>query len=378
MADPDDRFVIVADSHDAAEPGHWVVSAEAETLDAVRRLSHLDKPPVRLPRDAYRGDLVERTLVFLAAERRPEPAAIYRLTPAAPGAEPPDPHGSSRRTATEPTSQAVLERLLLQKAGVAVSDGDSYARLQALGFIGTQKLAINDFAGAEGVFSEALDLARQIDHPPSIVKTLASRGQARLELGRPEEAIRDLEAALGLARRDRLVEEEGPALTMLADALARSGRTGEAQELLASRTKLAETAGDPAAAARAKANEGIAHCEAGDPAAGRPALEEAAAAFKALGLEPELARTLAYLAAAQRAAGDARACFATCAAHLDLCASLGDFSTAGTTFVNMAQILFASGLRAEACDVLRHGLEAVEDPMIRRRLSGMLASFAPE
>jgi tetratricopeptide (TPR) repeat protein len=369
MALSAERFAVITDRKKMADPNFWIISAEADTLQAASQLTRPTSPEARIPRAQFEFEFVKRTLVFETVDgtTRPEPAGIYRAlaTPAVEGGgaqtEEVPPH--------DPLSGEMIDRYWLKRVGVAPSDMDPYARLNGLGFLGMQSMMSGDFDGAERAFSEAVDLARKVDHPGSEVKALGSRGEARLQLGRIAEAIQDLEAALRIARRDVLVQEEGPTLTKLAEALVRAGRMPEAQKTFAERTKLALASGDPVALAIARANEGITYCEAGQPAAAREALEAAVGIFGRLGLQAELLRTLAYLGLAQQADGDAKACMRTYSEHLKRCAAARDFSTAGSTYINMAQILVRSGRRAEGHKLVKQGLKTVNDPTVRRILA---------
>ena len=130
MTDAAARFVLIPDRDAEKDPDHWVVAAEANTLEGVRRLVYPDTAPSRLSRAEFDGEKIEPILLFQPWEggRRAVAASIWRLSPrSAPAAG-----RDGGRGAEMPLTE--YERATLTIEGIAESDASSYARLQMLGF----------------------------------------------------------------------------------------------------------------------------------------------------------------------------------------------------------------------------------------------------
>lgn len=306
------KYVIIEDELAAARPAMLVVSAVADTLQAARAISNVEGNPKALVKTAFDAEEVGKTLVLrLTAEaRRPQRAAIFRLkalnvhdTVAVNDIELDLFQGE--KIPEEPRADAgderpdFLEHFLLSQAGVAVTDRKAYAELNMFGFLGSAALASGDAATAEKHFRDAVELAKRIDHPASIVKAYGSLGSAMSQLGKGEKAIEFLNEALAIARQNQLDEEEGQTLANLAEAYAAAGDRDRAIGLHAERCALAARVGDLRGYAFSTANIGITHYEMGNYDEALKFLEAAAEVFRAQEGVSELGRAQAYIRAAK-------------------------------------------------------------------------------
>jgi tetratricopeptide (TPR) repeat protein len=360
MEDWDNKYVIVEHALSVQDPASWVVSAVSDTLQASREILKVDAAPDRQPRTAYAGEPLGETLVLRRTPEgtHPSRAAIYhlrRLLEVCPDDQ--SPPAAAPPSDSSLHVQKLFERAMLAQAGVAVADQQAYTEANLYGFLGSQALAASDLDRAEEYLLKALDRALQIDHPPSIVKAYGSLGAVRSQQGNGPAAVKLLKEALTVARENKLAVEEGQTLANLAETYARIGDTHRALAFHEERLTLARRVGDRVGFAMSSGNLGISYFEARDLDKALKHLETAAREFTALGMVPELGRAYAYLGVAYQALGDAQRCYETYTKHVDLCHESGDYSTAGTSYVNLSEILYQNGHRKAAVALAREGYE---------------------
>jgi tetratricopeptide (TPR) repeat protein len=360
MPDLDGKYVIIEDSLSSRTPTMWVISAVADCAQAARSILNVDKEPELVARNAFSGEEIGVTLVLRSTSEGngPQRAKIYRLRATADGeiTAPPAPPVFERMS----DELRAIDTYLLGRSGVATTDRDAYARLNMLGFLGSRALSAGDTSTAERHFTELLEIAQRIDHPPSIAKAYGSLGLVESQMGHSERAIANLNEALAVARRSHLVDEEGQTLANLAEAYATAGNGEQAIALHTEHRLFARRTGDRCGFALGTGNLGITYFEMGKLDEALQFLDVAADEFRALGMIPELGRALSYLAVVYQAKGDAQHCLQTYELHLELCRSIGDFSTAGSSYANLSEILYRNGRREEAIRLATEGYQQLQ------------------
>jgi tetratricopeptide (TPR) repeat protein len=360
MHDCNNKYVVVEDALAERTPRMWVISAIADTLQAARAILNVDTEPQQVPKSAYSGEQISRTLVMRRGKsgKVPQPGSIYRLE--ATGKTEAVSPVETAEGAGKPELSRLWENHLLHQAGVATTDRDAYAEINMLGFLGSSALSSGDYAKAEGLFKELLALAHRINHPPSLVKAYGSLGAAKVQMGDYQEAITLLNEALAIARQDNLVDEEGPTLTNLAEAYARAGDGERAVARHMERRVVAKRTGDRRAFALSTGNIGITRFEMGNYQEALQFLQVAVHEFRTMRMSSELARTLAYEGVTYQALNDIPNAIDTYELHLTFCGNIGDFTTAGSSYVNLSGILYRDGKRDEAVRVATEGLERLQ------------------
>ena len=355
--DWDGKYIIVEDALANGAPNMWVISAVADTLQAARSISTVDSEPVHLPKNAFSGAEIARTLILRSAKgtRVPQHATIYQLKA---GRSIDESSQSKLAPEVRPSDPSRLfENALLQRAGVATTDKDVYARLNMLGYLGSAALSTGDFTSAETQFKESLVLAQQINHPASIVNAYGSLGAVKTQTGRTDEAIALLNEALAVAKENHLDDLEGITLGNLAEAHARAGDKERAVALHMQRRESARRTGDRVGFALSTANIGITQFELGNREEALKFLHVAVHEFRTLGMGTELARALAYLGVTYEAQGDRAHAMSTYELHIELCRKIDDFSTSASSYANLSEILFRKGEREQAVRVATEGYE---------------------
>jgi tetratricopeptide (TPR) repeat protein len=357
MHDWDGKYVVVEEALAAQHPQSWVASAITDTLQAARAVVYVDAEPRQAPRSAFAGEDLGATLVLRASEgtRVPRRGKIYLLKVVA-GAEEP-----RAQIPNEPDPSRLLDRLLLQQAGVATTDKEDYTRLNVLGMLGSQAMAMGDIAVADQHFAELVEIARRIDHPASLVKGYGSLAIVKSHMGREDEAVALFNEALTVARQSGMHEEEGITLSNLAEAYARAGNAEQAIATHMERRQLASRIGDRRGFALSTGNVGITYFEAKRTDDAITFLKVAVHEFRTLGMTPELARALAYLGVAYQAKGDLENAIQIYTLHIRFCNHVGEFSTAGCSYVNLCEVLFREGQREEAVRLATEGSQHLRD-----------------
>jgi tetratricopeptide (TPR) repeat protein len=93
---------------------------------------------------------------------------------------------------------------------VADSDQPAFAELNGLSMLAGRALDAGDYETALRRANRALDLARRIDHPPSVVRALRTLRDIAAAMGRPEEAAQHYAEAIAVTKANgvRLDDDE--------------------------------------------------------------------------------------------------------------------------------------------------------------------------
>jgi tetratricopeptide (TPR) repeat protein len=281
----------------------------------------------------------------------------------------------------DPTAKRLLAFLDTQFGGsgrwthpVAAANEEAYGELNALGRIGVQALAAGDYKTAEKNFRQSLELARRVNHPPSIVRACGSLGQLKAKTGKTREALKLLNEAIAIARENDLPVEEGQTLERIADLYAELGDRNKALELYKERVALAHRSGHQHGVALGSANAGVMHFEKGEFPEAVEYLQTAAELFESYRMWPQLAHAYSYLGYAYQALRDFERSIQAYSKHVSLCKRTGDVASAAGSMANLSGVLFAIGRRddavdlgAEACDYLEQ-MGSPEAPAMRARV----------
>lgn len=157
---------------------------------------------------------------------------------------------------------------------------------------------------AVNAFDRALGLAREVENRPCQIASLTGMAQSKLALGRTEEALAHLDAALELA--ERTGTDLDHVLLGFAQAHHSMGRYADAQEAAQRALKLAVIS-NPLNVARLHRILGDIHLAVGDTEHAAQACEQALRHARRSGQRLECARALMTLGHASRPADDRRA-----------------------------------------------------------------------
>jgi len=210
-------------------------------------------------------------------------------------------------------------RRWLERALAAAPEADPALRVRALHGAGQVVYRQGDSAMARALYTEALEIARQLGDEASIAHTLRSLGLALLSLADYPGATRCLDEALDIHRRLGDVSDVARTIGSLALVAIEAGSYDTARDRLAECLALARQADDEWAIATAIGVDGELALEVGDHAAARSNLlvstgilrrlgDGASVAYRLEGFarlaaarsEPERALTLAAAAASVR------------------------------------------------------------------------------
>lgn len=243
---------------------------------------------------------------------------------------------------------------------VAAEDEKAYGELNALGMIGAQAMAVGDYKTAETSFRRSLDLARRVDHPPSIVRALGSLGDLEARTGRVREGLALLNEAIAFARDNGLPVEEGQTLERVADLHAELGDRDKALEVYKDRLALARRSGHQHGIALGSANVGVMLFEKGEFAEAVESLQTAAELFESYQMWPQLAQAYSYLGVAYQTLGDVQRAIQAYSKHLGVSRRTGDMASAVGSMVNLGSLLFAIGEREDAIALGEQASDSLE------------------
>lgn len=174
-------------------------------------------------------------------------------------------------------------------------DTTAYAELNLHGFLGQQALDSGDFAAAEEAYRKALELARSIDHPPSIARAMGSLGQVALARHDMAGALSLLQAAADYARAHDLADEENVTLSLLAQLHAKTGDAVQSRRITRDRIEQARGTGNAGALANALGTAAEQHIAERRFDLALPLLREAVEIFGQYRMRDGLANAYLYL-----------------------------------------------------------------------------------
>nr|WP_275424835.1 tetratricopeptide repeat protein [Streptomyces sp. SID13726] len=184
-------------------------------------------------------------------------------------------------------------------------DSEAYAEANLQGFLGQQALNRGDFAAAEEAYGRAEELARSIDHPPSVARAMGSLGQVALARRDMAGAERLLRSAVEYARDHGLTDEESVTLSLLADLYTATGESERALRTTLDRIQLARNTGNVPRLANALGTAAEHHIAEGRFDLALPLLREAVEVFGQYRMHDGLANAYFYLGWALHELGDA-------------------------------------------------------------------------
>jgi tetratricopeptide (TPR) repeat protein len=242
--------------------------------------------------------------------------------------------------------------------------------LNMRGMLGAEALAAGKYRKAKRSFRRSLELAREIDHPPSIVRACGSLGELHANTGDVAAALELLNEAIAIARANDLPVEEGQTLMRLGDLYSSAGDRDAALRVYEERVDLATRADDRRGWALGSAKLGVLHFERRQYVKAVEYLEAAGRAFEANLMHSDLALTCSYLGAAYQSVGDAAGATRAYRRHIELSRQMGDPAAAAGSMVNLSGLLFSAGEREEAISLREEASHYLTGPQVdsqRRR-----------
>jgi len=231
---------------------------------------------------------------------------------------------------------------------VAEGDEAAYAELNWLGMLGNQALAEGDYDSAVRHLTQSMELARQINHPPSIARAYGVLGDVAAGRGDLDEAFRRYKDAIAVARANGLPVEEGMTLSRVAALHASLGRRDLAMEIYHTRLELAKTSDDQRGLALTLAEIGSLHLENNEPSDAVAWLSSAAELFDSYRMWPDLIIAYSDLATACMAIQDFRGAIDAYSRQIEASRKARDGLSAAIAMVNLAKVLFSVGERTQA------------------------------
>jgi predicted ATPase/DNA-binding SARP family transcriptional activator len=137
------------------------------------------------------------------------------------------------------------ERLWEQSIACYREAGDKLGEVNALIMLAGVAYDYAELPRAAAIWGTCADLARAIDHPGPLVRSLGNLGAAWYYMGDLERASTYLEEALGIARRAGRVDSVAVQLTNLGNVTRRMGDTQRAHALLKEALELKVGLNDP-------------------------------------------------------------------------------------------------------------------------------------
>ena len=254
------------------------------------------------------------------------------------------------RRRLDPAASRLLETLDTQFGGsgrwthpVAARNEAAYGEANLQGMLGSRAMAAGDVQAAETAFTKALELARQANHPPTLVRAYGSLGEVKARTGAIAEGLALLEQGIAIARENGLAVEEGQALERVADLFVALGQRDKALEVYEERLAVAERAGHRQGIALASASIGVLYFEQRDFAQAVKYLERGAELFEPLRMWPQLGQALSYLGYAHQATGDLKQAVRAYSDQIALSERLGDPGSAAGSMANLSLLLHAAG-----------------------------------
>jgi len=231
---------------------------------------------------------------------------------------------------------------------VAEEDEAAYAELNGLGMQGNQALAVGDYESAARHVAQSLELARQINHPPSIARAYGILGDVEARRGNLDEAFRLYEEAISVAHANGLPVEEGITISRVADLHADLGHKDAAMEAYKKQVELAQAADNQRGLALGLANIGLLLLENDEPTEAALRLSSAAELFDSYRMWPDLIKTYSHLVTAYLAVRDYQGAIDAYTRQIEASRKNGDALSAATAMANLSQLLFLLGDRSHA------------------------------
>ena len=254
-----------------------------------------------------------------------------------------------------PDARRLLSALDMQFGGsgrwthpVAEEDEATYAELNELGMLGNQALAAGDYESAARHLAHSLELARQINHPPSIARAYGTLGDVEARRGNLDEAFRLYGEAISVAHVNGLSVEEGMTLSRVAGLHADLGRKDAAMDAYQKQLTLAQASDDQRGLALALANIGLLHLESNEPGEAIARLISAAELFDSYRMWQDLIKTYSHLGTAYLAVRDFQGAIDAYSRQIEASRKNKDPLSAATAMANLSQVLFSAGERTQA------------------------------
>ncbi|WP_217240495.1 tetratricopeptide repeat protein [Streptomyces sp. AC555_RSS877] len=201
---------------------------------------------------------------------------------------------------------------------VRPNDEAAYAELNARALMGERALGLGDFETAEEEFSQVLELARSIDHPPSIARAMGSLGKVALVGGNAQEASRLLRSAADYAHTHGLSAEESVTLSLLARLHHQMGDPELGLRTTLQRVELARRTGNAPDLGSALGTAAEYHINARRFDQALPLLREAVEVLGEYRVDDQLASAYMYLGWALQELGRAEEAIDAYLRHIDL------------------------------------------------------------
>jgi tetratricopeptide (TPR) repeat protein len=244
------------------------------------------------------------------------------------------------------------------------ADGDAAIRAEVLDAAGVFAEMQGDYARADSLHQQSLELARQHDDQVGMARALGNLGVVAFERGEADEAQSLLRQSLELAEVEENQELTATALNDLGRVAYHRGDLQQAEELYQRSLDLRRQTGSDSEVARALNNLGYVAFDRGDFSRAQRLFEESLRLSRAAGDTWVTAAPLNALALAVRREGDLPRAIALNEESLALFREAGDTKNAAVALLNLAGATRESGDHAQAIAYFQEALQgfrAVDD-----------------